>query len=229
MPRFKRLRELVATLDPQHVYRTVYDEDLRPIIQGAEPLDRQGLADFSRLDFSGKRVADLGCNFGFFAFQARRLGAAEVLGVDREPDVLDGAAILRDIFGLDGIDFLACDIEKRPNSLTGRSFDLVMLVEFIGKTYVREGRVPDVLAFLETLTDREMVLSVQKSYMIHKELGATLEDMTRHYPAPYLRDGEVLVLDFVRDFFKDRWRVEMLSDLADGYEKPRKFLRCARP
>lgn len=229
MPRFKRLRELVAGLDPQHVYRTIYDEDLRPIIHGAEPLDRQGLTDFSRVDFSGKRVVDLGCNFGFFAFQARRLGAAEVLGVDREQGVLDGAAMLRDVFGLDAIRFLACDIEKRPNCLVGRSFDLVMLVEFIGKTYVREGRIPEVLAFLETLAGRELVLSVQKTYMIRKELGTTVKDMAQHYPARYIQDGEVLVLDFVRDFFKDRWSVEMLSDLADGYEKPRKFLRCFRP
>lgn len=123
------------------------------------------------------------------------------------------------------MEFVSCDIEKSPNCLTGRTFDMAMLVEFIGKTFVREGFVPRTLAFLETLSDRELVLSVQKSYMIRKELGSTPEAMRRHYPAEYVRGGDVLVLDYVLDFFKDRWKVEMLSSISDGYEKPRKYLR----
>jgi SAM-dependent methyltransferase len=225
MARFARLRELVSGLDPVHVYRTIYDENLNPIVEGTESLDPEGLEDFRAVDFAGKRVVDLGCNFGFFAFQARRLGAQQVLGVDREEKVLQGAAMLRDIFGLDGVNFLACDIEVSPNGLTGQKFDMAMLVEFIGKTFVREGFIPRVLSFLETLSDKELLLSVQKTYMIRKELGSTLDKMRRHYPEAYLRDGDVLVLDFVRDFFKDRWKIEMLSEVQGGYEKPRKYLR----
>jgi SAM-dependent methyltransferase len=225
MPRFARVRELVANLDPEHVYRTIYDEHLSPVVAGTEPLDPQGLSDFRSVDFVGKRVVDLGCNFGFFAFEARRRGAGQVLGVDREAKVLEGAALLRDIFCLTGVDFLVCDIEAPDNCLGGQKFDMAMLVEFIGKTFVREGRLPCVLAVLESLSEKELILSVQKSYMIRKELGATPEEMRRHYPEAYLRDGEVMVLDFVRDFFKDRWKIEMLSEECDGYEKPRKYLR----
>ena len=228
MPRFERLRELVSGLEPEHVYRTIYDENLNPVIEGTEPLDPQGLQDFRKVDFAGKRVVDLGCNFGFFSFQARRLGAASVTGVDREEKVLEGAAMLRDIFGLDGVEFVSCDIEKPVASLTSRKFDTAMLVEFIGKTFVREGFIPPALAFLETLSDKELVLSVQKTYMIRKELGATVEEMRRHYPEAYIQGGDVLVLDFVRDFFKDRWKIEMLSDVADGYEKPRKYMRLSK-
>lgn len=225
MPRFQRLRELVSGLDPEHVYRTIYDETYCPVIQGTEPLDPQGLEDFRRVDFKGKTVVDLGCNFGFFAFEAKRLGAKSVLAVDREERVLEGGALLRDVFGLDGVEFVSCDIEVSPNCLTGRTFDMAMLVEFIGKTFVREGFVPRTLAFLETLSEKELVLSVQKSYMIRKELGSTPEAMLRHYPAKYIRGGDVLVLDYVLDFFKDRWQVEMLSTIIEGYEKPRKYLR----
>lgn len=225
MPRFQRLRELVSGLAPEHVYRTIYDESYSPVIEGTEPLDPQGLEDFRKVDFKGKDVVDLGCNFGFFAFEAKRLGARRVLAVDREMKVLEGGEVLRDVFGLDGVDFASCDIEVTPNCLTGRKFDLAMLVEFIGKTFVREGFIPRTLAFLETLSDKEMVLSVQKTYMIRKELGSTLEEMRRHYPEAYLRDGDVHVLEFVLDFFKGRWKVEMLSTLCQGYEKPRKYLR----
>lgn len=228
MPRFQRLRELVSTLAPEHVYRTIYDENLLPVIIGTEPLDPQGLEDFRTVDFTGKTVVDLGCNFGFFAFQAKKLGAASVMGVDREKAVLEGAAMLRDIFGLEGVTFTTCDIEANPNSLTGMTFDLAMLVEFVGKTFVRGGMLPQVLSFLEGLSAKELVLSVQKTYMIRKELGATLEEMRRHYPEAYLKDGDVLVLDYVRDFFKDRWKVEMLSTLENGYEKPRKYLHCVK-
>jgi len=228
MPRFERLRELVSGLDPEHVYRTIYDENLCPVINGTEPLDPQGLDDFRKVDFSGKNVVDLGCNFGFFAFEARRLGAASVLAVDRAEKVLEGACMLKSIFGMDGVDFLACDIETPDNCLAGRTFDIAMLVEFIGKTFVRQGFIPATLAFLEQLSRKELVVSVQKTYMIRKELGSTVEEMRRHYPEAYLQGGDVLVLDYVRDFFKDRWNIEMLSDLCDGYEKPRKFLRMYR-
>ncbi|WP_243363222.1 methyltransferase domain-containing protein [Fundidesulfovibrio terrae] len=228
MPRFQRLREHVSGLEPEHVYRTIYDENLNPVIEGTEPLDPQGLQDFRKVDFTGKSVVDLGCNFGFFSFQARRLGAASVTGVDRESRVLEGAAMLREIFGLDGVEFVSCDIDVPLNCLCGRKFDTAMLVEFIGKTFVREGLIPRSLAFLETLSDTELVLSVQKTYMIRKELGSTVEEMRRHYPDRYLEDGDILVLDFVRDFFKDRWDIEMLSDIGDGYEKPRKYMRLRK-
>jgi len=228
MPRFDRLRELVSRMDPEHVYRTIYDENLRPIIKGTEDLDLQGLEDFRKVDFAGRDVVDLGCNFGFFAFEARRRGAASVTGVDREELVLQGASMLRDIFVMDGVEFVSCDIEQPVHCLVGRKFDIAMLVEFIGKTFVRQGLIPRTLAFLEGLSDRELVLSVQKSYMINKELGSTPREIGAHYPAPYIRDGEVKVLEFVLDFFKDRWKIEMLSDVADGYEKPRKYIRCTR-
>jgi len=225
MPRFTRLRELVSGLDPEHVYRTIYDERYQPVIQGTEPLDPQGLDDFRKMNFTGKSVVDLGCNFGFFAFEARRMGARHVLAVDREMKVLEGGALLRDVFGLDGVDFISCDIEVSPNCLTGKTFDVAMLVEFIGKTFVREGFIPRTLAFLETLSNSELVLSVQKSYMIRKELGSTAEAMRLHYPEQYIRGGDVHVLEYVLDFFRGRWKVEMLSDIVEGYEKPRKYLR----
>ena len=36
------------------------------------------------LDLSGKTVLDAGCNAGFFSFEAKKRGAARVLGVDRK-------------------------------------------------------------------------------------------------------------------------------------------------
>lgn len=216
---------LADAIEPEHRYRTVYDADFSVLVPGKEVIDPDTLAAFSRIDFAGRSVVDLGCNFGFFAFQAKRLGAASVVGVDREPRVLDGCELLKRHFGVDGVDFARHDIDDPACPLLSRRFDIAMLVEFIGKTFVVENRVAPALAFLERLSDRELILSVQKIYWIRKELGATPERMRELYPARYVVGGDFLLLDYVRDFFAPRWRMEALSPMAEGYEKPRKFLR----
>lgn len=216
---------LADAIEPEHRYRTVYDADFSVLVPGKEEIDPDTLAAFSRIDFAGRTVVDLGCNFGFFAFQARRLGAAAVVGVDREPRVLAGCELLKRHFDANGVDFACHNIDDPSCPLPAQRFDIAMLVEFIGKSFVQENRVAPALAFLERLSDRELILSVQKIYWIKKELGTTPERMRELYPAQYVVGGDFLLLDYVRDFFAPRWRMEALSPMADGYEKPRKFLR----
>ena len=216
---------LADAIEPEHRYRTVYDADFSVLVPGKEEIDPDTLAAFSRIDFAGRTVVDLGCNFGFFAFQARRLGAAAVVGVDREPRVLAGCELLKRHFDANGVDFACHNIDDPACPLPAQRFDIAMLVEFIGKSFVLENRVAPALAFLERLSDRELILSVQKIYWIKKELGTTPERMLKLYPAQYVVGGDFLLLDYVRDFFAPRWRMEALSPMAEGYEKPRKFLR----
>lgn len=216
---------LAASVPSLHRYRTVYDSDFSVLVPGKEAIDAETLAAFSRIDFAGKTVVDLGCNFGFFTFQARRLGAASVVGVDRERPVLDGCELLRRHFGLTDVTFECHDIAAPACALPTRTFDIAMLVEFIGKTFVLGNRVGPALDFLARLSDRELVCSVQKTYWIRKELGTTPAKLRESYPAKYIDGGDFLLLDYVRDRLAPRWRMEVLSPLADGYEKPRKFLR----
>ncbi|OLN31008.1 hypothetical protein DVDV_0130 [Desulfovibrio sp. DV] len=216
---------LAHGIEPEHRYRTVYDADFSVLVPGKESIDPDTLAAFSRIDFAGRTVVDLGCNFGFFTFQARRLGAAEVVGVDRESRVLDGCELLKSHFAIDGVAFACHDIDDPACSLLSRRFDIAMLVEFIGKTFILENRVGPALAFLERLSDRELIVSVQKIYWIRKELGTTPEKLKELYPAKYIVGGDFLLLDYVCDALGPRWRMEALSPMVDGYEKPRKFLR----
>ena len=183
------------------------------------------LAAFARIDFAGRSVVDIGCNFGFFSFQASRLGAASVVGVDREQRVLDGCELLKRHLSLDAVAFERHDIDDPACRLPERAFDIAMLVEFIGKTFVVENRVARALAFLERLSERELIVSVQKVYWIRKELGTTPQRLRALYPARYIDGGDFLLLDFVRDCLAPRWRMEPLSPLGECYEKPRKFLR----
>ena len=71
-------------------------------------------------DLSGKRVLDLGCGYGWFCREARRAGAAEVLGVDLSEKMLDRArALTRDA----GIRYLRGDLEQL--SVESQAYDLV--------------------------------------------------------------------------------------------------------
>ena len=69
-------------------------------------------------DLSGKRVADLGCGFGWFARWARQHGAAHVLGLDLSEKMI--ARARRETPGA-GIDYEIADLETLE--LPGRTFD----------------------------------------------------------------------------------------------------------
>ncbi len=228
MGELENLRNIVAGLDPEHVYRTIYDADLNVLVPGKEEIDEDTLRVFRRIDFTGKTVVDLGCNFGFFTFEARRQGAARVLGVDREERVLEGCRVLGRHFGLPGVDFAAYDLEEASCALLTEKFDMALLVEFIGKGIVNAGKVDAALGFLECLSDKELIVSVQKAYWINKELQTTPEALASIYPERYIQNGDFLLLEYVRDFFVPKWTMRLLSDASPGYEKPRKFLQFVR-
>jgi len=223
----EKMRAIASQVGPEHVYRTVYDEDLRVLVPGKEDINAEILDTFSRIDFAGKSVVDLGCNFGFFTFYAARLGARQVVGVDREEGVLQGCEVLKEYFN-SPVSFEAHDIYDPACTLPERTFDIAMLVEFIGKTFIVENRIASTLGFLERLSKRELIVSVQKIYWIRKELGTTPEALRGVYTDRYVRDGSFFLLDYVQDFFAPRWRMEPISELNGEYEKPRKLLRFVR-
>jgi len=82
-------------------------------------------------DLSGQSVLDIGCNAGYMSFEAKRLGAARVLGVDSNlgatTSFLDQASFCREVLGL--------DVEFREGSffdLAPEPFDTVL---FCGVLY----------------------------------------------------------------------------------------------
>jgi tRNA (mo5U34)-methyltransferase len=52
-------------------------------------------------DLAGKTVLDVGCNAGFYAIEAKRRGAARVLGVDAQKNLIRQAIFVREHLGLD--------------------------------------------------------------------------------------------------------------------------------
>jgi tRNA (mo5U34)-methyltransferase len=81
-------------------------------------------------DMSGMRVLDIGCNEGFFSFEAERRGAESVIGIDSSPVVVQHFHLCRMAMGMKADAYLTnvYDITQR----TFGTFDLVM---FFGVLY----------------------------------------------------------------------------------------------
>jgi len=75
------------------------------------------------VNLAGKRVLDLGCNEGFFCIEAKKRGAAHVLGVDRNKKSIQLAAERAAGDKLE-IDFLACDFLDVPDG----KFDVILML-----------------------------------------------------------------------------------------------------
>lgn len=78
-------------------------------------------------DLKGKSVLDLGCNNGFFCYEAARRGAARVVGLDVEPDMIRKNRILADVLGLD-VEFNVIDLDRERLM---ESFDYVLCLNVL--------------------------------------------------------------------------------------------------
>ena len=85
-PDLRRLSddELRAHLDEYAWYHRISLRDgvVTPGVERYEPYQAAVLHRLRQLDVRGKRVLDVGCRDGLFAFEAERMGAAAVVGID---------------------------------------------------------------------------------------------------------------------------------------------------
>ena len=81
-------------------------------------------------DMSGMRVLDIGCNEGFFSFEAERRGAAEVIGIDSWADSVRRFNLCRIAMASKATAYLTNVYDITPR--TFGTFDLVM---FFGVLY----------------------------------------------------------------------------------------------
>lgn len=76
-------------------------------------------------------VLDIGCNAGFWAIQAARAGARSVLGVDGSAKNVKQANLIREIVGLDGVEYRVLKADEVSRKELGE-FDLTL---FLGLLY----------------------------------------------------------------------------------------------
>src|SRR6476469_1893325 len=75
-------------------------------------------------DLSGKTVLDVGCNAGFYSLEAKRRGAARVLGIDSQRNLIRQAAFVRDVRGVD-IDYRRMSVYDLDSHAIGQ-FDVTL-------------------------------------------------------------------------------------------------------
>jgi len=210
--KIKELKEILKTVGPQNIWQPVVVNGDKLLSDGcADPddglRDRDGI-----LDFKGKTVVDIGCNFGHYSFFARRAGAGYVLGIDIDERVIRGSEILKALYDVDRVYFRALDITKANE--VGK-FEIGMMINIIGKDMVRTGTAKDLLSSLERLSQKEMLLTLRPRYHIKKKLQNDFQGLREKYPADYIRNGFFYMVDYAWDRFKTAWEIDIISGQND--------------
>ncbi len=112
------------------------------------------LAALQSLDLRGKRVLDMGCSEGLYAFYAAAQGAEEVVGVDIDPHRIDKATFVADSIGVDNVRFEVGDVLDRTYRAGLSPFDLVIAWGFLH-------RVPDPFNALVALGSIGQAMSLE--------------------------------------------------------------------
>jgi len=210
--KIKELKEILTTVGAQKIWR--------PVVVNSDQLLADGIGETSdglrdsdgSLDFEGKTVVDLGCNFGYYSFFARSAGASHVLGIDRDERVIRGCEILKALHDVDRVTFRALDITKADGI---GIFETGMMVDIIGKDTIRTGTAKDLLNSLERLSQKEMLLTLRPRYHIEKKLQRDFQGLREKYPGNYIKNSYFYMLDYVRDRFNAAWEMHIISDQND--------------
>ncbi len=220
MERVAELKQILLDVGPENIRRPIYDNGNSLLSKGIAD-ERDGRPeDIAKVDFHGKTVVDLGCNFGTYTLLAKQLGATDVLGVDWEERVIKGAELIRDMRGLEGVRYSTADFTS-PTFMG--AFDIVMLIDFIGKDNLTQG-IDTILAAAERLSTSNMIISARPYYELAKHFGEEIEKIKAYYPREFLKDGRFHLLDYVRDFFRSGWRSSIISPRDDFYSIKRTIL-----
>lgn len=112
----------------------------------------------------GKRVLDIACGEGYGSYLLKQAGAAEVVGVDVSPEVVNRAI---QSFGASGLDFVTADASVIEEKLLAESFDVVVSCETIE-------HLKDPAAYLQSLKklakkDAVIIISCPNDYWYFPE------------------------------------------------------------
>ena len=96
----------------------------------------------------GKRILDFGCGIGGPSFVLAAGGAAEVIGIDVEPQLVARATVSAERLGLGNVSFQC--VEPGPLGFADQSFDMVFSKEALLHIPDREAIFRDIARLLKT-------------------------------------------------------------------------------
>jgi SAM-dependent methyltransferase len=203
---------LLDRVGSEDIWRSIYDADHVLLAAGHEDMRDGSPEVLSQINFRGRNVLDLGCNFGFYSFLAKRRGAKRVVGADIDARAIEGCELLQDLYGFVNMQFHALDFTSLD--LTER-FHIGMLINFIGKRSLRKG-IQKVLDLLSRYSETTMVITARPSYDITGQLVTRPEQIIQHYGSSYIVGNRFDVMDYLKDFYGDQWHMSIISpDYAD--------------
>jgi ribosomal protein L11 methyltransferase len=211
----EELAAILSAVGAAGIWRPVVDHRGRRLAGGVgDPAD--GLADsLPGALFRGKRVVDIGCNFGAFTFLAAEKGARHVLGVDIDRRIIRGCRILKALLGAENVDFVAADLRSLGDT---QPFDMGMMIDFIGKEVIRSGFLPACLDVIEALSRRQMLFSVRPVYSIVKHFDGSRKKLLDLYPAGTVESRQFLLLDYLEKRFQTRWQMRVISTVGKDFD-----------
>lgn len=212
MDNFEALQAIIRQAGEDAVWRPIFDHRQNLLSAGVGQ-DEDGLSsDLDGVDLENKTVVDLGCNFGHYTFWASDHGADHVLGIDIDPVVIKGCLVLKDIRGYQNVAFLAGDITSLRSV---GPFDVAMMIDFIGKGFVRTGLLIDFLDALEGIAGKEMLVTIRPVYRISKHLDNDRQGLLAKYSSRYIENDTFLSHKYIRERFEDAWQMRILSSRQD--------------
>lgn len=219
-----RLKNIVNGLSRGQIYRSVYEPSGTLLAEGQEPLRQQLIDDFIKVDVQKKTVIDLGCNFGYFSFLAAEGGAKHVTGIDSMPEAVEGATILADLQNRENVTFQTYNFEN-PDRQLGR-FDMVMLVDFFGKSNIRKQKVRPIIEFMTSISAGELLFAIRPINRIREDLKMEIEHCKRLYPSAYIIDGSFHLLEYICHILGRQWQTRALSEYDGGFCKHKLLFLC---
>lgn len=219
------LATILSEIGAAGIWRPVYDHRGHCLAGGVgDPAD--GLADSLPGElFKGKRIVDIGCNFGTFTFLAASKGARFVLGVDIDPRIIRGCKILKKLLKAENVEFANADLRSLDKN---QPFDMGMMIDFIGKDIIRSGFLPTCLDVIEALSDHQMLFSVRPVYSITKHFNGEREKLLDFYSTDAVGAQRFKLLDYVQKRFRDRWEMRVISCDDEGFNEKKQTVLFER-
>jgi SAM-dependent methyltransferase len=221
----EELKVLLRCLGHENVWRPVVSPDNASLADGIGD-ENDGIVRYLHLiDFVNKTVIDLGCNLGYFSFIAKKAGATQVLGIDNDASIIRGCNIIKKLHQAEDIDFQVANIL----TLTGEySFDIGMMIDFIGKKSIISGLFPKFLEVLELVSRKQMILSIRPVYRVAKHLGNDSQGLLQKYPGKYVRDGCFYALEYSLDRFRENWCIDTIGATYEKEEVTKEIVVLLR-
>ena len=201
----RQLKDLIKELDPEQVWRPIYGPWGEVLAPGLG-IDDRLLYSTPGVEFKDKSVIDMGCNFGLYTFQFHRMGASRVMGLDKDTKVIEGCQILKRILGMEQVEFRTFNMET---DRLEQVFDMSVMIDVIGKNFIRTGRLPRFLDAMSRAAGKEMFFTIRPIYYLEKARLGDPDALNRIYPGGYVRGGRFHLLEFVRDYYAPRWSMRI--------------------